>query len=140
MQAMAEVMAKSKAFKAAKQAQQDKDQGEMERLDAAYTSLLQVSAAGYHEHAQAWSKWSRSCMVIQHWTCWCAPRVQYAQQPCVRKGASARPCWPYVCSSKPGHGVERHGCTIQRGTHETQTVSEPCAHILDPPSHRWRTS
>ena len=42
--------------------------------------------------------------------------------------------------SEPGHGVERQGCTMKRGSHETQTVSEPCAHILDPSSHRWRTS
>ena len=43
VQAMAEVMAKAKAFKAARQAQHEEDQGEMDRLDAAYASLLQAS-------------------------------------------------------------------------------------------------
>ena len=42
VQAMAEVMAKAKAFKAARQAQHEEDQGEMDRLDAAYASLLQA--------------------------------------------------------------------------------------------------
>ena len=35
-------MAKAKAFKAARQAQHEEDQGEMDRLDAAYATLLQA--------------------------------------------------------------------------------------------------
>ena len=48
-------MAKSKAFKAARQAQQEEDLGEMDRLDETYASLLQVSqpSPGFPEEG-AW--------------------------------------------------------------------------------------